>query len=246
MKKILKYCSSIIDLLKKGMGWLLDKSIWAFSYSIKNFWQLFQLSIAFGALILFFSLSSNRSVIYSSRPFVFNKASEIPKNKVGLVLGTSKYARNNGINPYFLYRMQAAAKLYKAGKVSHLVVRGDNHKHGYNEPQQMKDYLISLGVKAEDITMDYAGFRTFDSVIRIKEIFGQDKVTIISQRFHNERAVYLAQKNGIEAVAYNAKTPWYSKRMRLREYLAKFKAVLDIHVLKTKPKFLGKSIEIPS
>ena len=72
----------------------------------------------------------------------------------------------------------------------------------------------------------------------------QQKPAVISQKFHNERAVYLARKNGIEAIGYNAKTPWQSKRLRIREYLAKVKAVLDINVLKTKPKFLGEKIEI--
>ena len=192
----------------------------------------------------FFSLASNRVIIDYADDYVYDFKKDIPKNSIGLVLGTSKYAYNRGLNPYFKHRMVAATRLYHAGKVKHLVVSGDNHKHGYNEPQQMKDYLISLGVKAEHITMDYAGFRTLDSMVRIKEIFGQTSVTVISQKFHNERAIYLARKNGIKAVGYNAKTPWFSRRMRLREYLAKFKAVLDINLLKTKPKFLGKKIEI--
>lgn len=197
-----------------------------------------------GAIILFLVIYSNRSIIDYAEDYVFDKITKIPENEIGLVLGTSKYAYNNGINPYFKYRMDAAARLYKAGKIKRIVVSGDNHKYGYNEPQQMKDYLIGLGVKEDHIVMDYAGFRTLDSMVRIKEIFGQTKVTVISQKFHNERAVYLASKKGIEAIGYNAKTPWQSKRLRLREILAKFKAVLDINVLKTKPKFLGEKIEI--
>ncbi len=202
-------------------------------------WGVFAVSV-----LVFLTILSNRTVIDSSEDYLFSDSAEIPQNNLGLVLGTSKYARKGGINPYFKYRMEAAAKLYHAGKLKHLILSGDNHKHGYNEPQQMKDYLIDLGVDSMDITLDYAGFRTFDSVIRVKEIFGQNKVTIISQKFHNQRAVFLARKNEIEAIAYNAKTPWYSPRMKLREYLAKCKAMLDIYVLKTTPKFLGEKIEI--
>lgn len=231
--------------MKKIGKWAIKSIRSLIQYCISNFRQLFQVGIAFGVFIAFCSLASNRIIIDNAKDYVFEFKKDIPKNDVGLVLGTSKYAYNRGINPYFLHRMTAAARLYHAEKVKHLVVSGDNHRHGYNEPQQMKDYLIELGVKAEHITMDYAGFRTFDSMIRIKEIFGQKSVTVISQKFHNERAIYLAEKLGIKAVGYNAKTPWQSKRLRIREYLAKFKAVLDMNVLKTKPKFLGEKIEIP-
>jgi SanA protein len=201
--------------------------------------------VIFGITLIFFlTIVCNRNVIDFSQKHLFSDSSKIPTNPIGLVLGTSKFAYKGGINPYFKYRMEAAANLYKEKKIKHLIVSGDNHINGYNEPLQMKDYLVKLGVDATDITLDYAGFRTFDSVIRVKEVFGQSKVTIISQKFHNERAVYIARKNDIAAIGYDAKTPWYSPRMKLREYLAKCKAVLDIYVLKTTPKFLGKKIEI--
>lgn len=204
----------------------------------------FQLGVFSFSVLLFVVIVCNRSVKDFSEEFVYSNLSEIPVNQVGLVLGTSKFAYKGGINPYFRYRMETAYDLYHAGKLKHIIVSGDNHVKGYNEPQQMKDYLVDLGVDSMDITMDYAGFRTFDSMIRVKEVFGQIKVTVISQEFHNERAIFLARKNGIEAIAMNAKTPWYSPRMRLREYLAKCKAVLDVYVLKTTPKFLGEKIEI--
>jgi len=204
----------------------------------------FQLGVFSISLVVFGVIVCNRSVKDFSEEFVYSSVSEIPQNQVGLVLGTSKFAYNGGINPYFQYRMETAYELYHSGKLNHIIVSGDNHVKGYNEPQQMKDYLVQLGVDSSDITMDYAGFRTFDSMIRVKEVFGQTKVTVISQEFHNERAIFLARKNGIEAIAMNAKTPWYSPRMRLREYLAKCKAVLDVYVLKTTPKFLGEKIEI--
>lgn len=204
----------------------------------------FQFGLLSLALLIFGIVVCNRSVKDYAREFVYSSSKDIPRNKVGLVLGTSKFAYNGGINPYFRYRMETAYELYHSGKIEHVIVSGDNHVRGYNEPQQMRDYLIDLGVNSNDITMDYAGFRTFDSMIRVKEVFGQNQVTVISQQFHNERAIYLARKNGIDAIAMNAKTPWYSPRMRLREYLAKCKAVLDVYVLKTTPKFLGEKIEI--
>jgi len=204
----------------------------------------FQFGLLSLALLIFGIVVCNRSVKDYAREFVYSSSKDIPRNKVGLVLGTSKFAYNGGINPYFRYRMETAYELYQSGKIEHVIVSGDNHVKGYNEPQQMRDYLIDLGVNSNDITMDYAGFRTFDSMIRVKEVFGQNQVTVISQQFHNERAIYLARKNGIDAIAMNAKTPWYSPRMRLREYLAKCKAVLDVYVLKTTPKFLGEKIEI--
>ena len=97
-----------------------------------NFRKVVQVSIAFGVAILFISLVANRNVISFSKPYLHNSVNSIKINKVGLVLGTSKYAYGGGINPYFKYRMEAAAELFHAGKVAHLVVSGDNHKHGYN------------------------------------------------------------------------------------------------------------------
>jgi SanA protein len=190
------------------------------------------------AVSCFYYVKSN------AKDYLYNDVTKIPYNDVALVLGTSKYGRVGGVNPYFKYRMEAAYLLYKEGKVKHIIVSGDNHIDGYNEPEQMKQYLIKLGVKAKHITLDYAGLRTLDSVIRAKEIFGQKSFTIISQKFHNERAIFISRKNNIDVVAFNSKTPPMSKQMKIREFLAKTKAVLDIYLLKTNPKFLGEKIEI--
>lgn len=139
--------------------------------------------------------------------------------------------------------MRAAADLYKMGKVKHILVSGDNHVENYNEARDMLNTLISLGVPKSAITLDYAGFRTLDSVVRCKEVFGVTHVTIISQQFHTERALYLARTHGIEAIAYTAKDPDYNKQIGkmvlVREKFARLKAILDV-ILGTKPKFLGK------
>jgi SanA protein len=172
----------------------------------------------------------------------------LPNNEIGLLLGTVRDAKGGIENPFFHYRISAAAELWKEGKIKHIIVSGDNHVSGYDEPTDMMLALIEEGVPANCITMDYAGFRTLDSVVRCKKIFGQNKFTIISQEFHNERALFIANNTeGIEAVAYNAKAVPFSFHPKtfLREYIARVKCVMDVFVLNTKPKFLGKPEYIP-
>ncbi|MGJ8592732.1 MAG: SanA/YdcF family protein [Aquaticitalea sp.] len=175
----------------------------------------------------------------------YDDVMQIPENKVGLVLGTAKTLVNGQTNLYYTYRINAAVTLYKAGKIKYILISGDNGSETYDEPSDFKADLIKKGIPEERIFLDYAGFRTLDSVIRAKEIFGQTSFTIISQKFHNERAIYLAQNNGIEAVAFNAKdiTGRYGLKTRLREYLARVNASMDV-VFNKDPKFLGKKIEI--
>ena len=199
-------------------------------------------------IFVFLSISTlltSSWIDYKANGKTFNNVDSIPKNKVGLVLGTIKELSNGHINLYYLYRINATVELYNAGKIDFVLISGDNSRKDYDEPSDFKNDLIQKGIPEEQIFLDYAGFRTLDSVIRAKEIFGQDSITIISQKFHNERAVYLAQCHGIEAVAYNAKdvTSRYGLKTRLREYLARVNASLDV-VLNTEPKFFGKKIEI--
>lgn len=191
-------------------------------------------------LFSFFIIGCNIYIAQTTSSRIYSDVNEIPKNKVAVVLGTSKYLGNHQqyLNYYFKYRMEAAAELYHSGKVKHLLVSGDNHSKNYDEPTDMKNYLISLGVRSEDITLDYAGFRTFDSMIRAKEIFGLCQFTIVSQEFHNQRALFICDQLGIDAVAYNAKEAYRGTGSLAREYLAKSKAVLDF-LLGTEPKFLG-------
>ncbi len=170
---------------------------------------------------------------------------EIAHNKVGMVLGTSKFLSNGRENLYFTYRIQATAKLYHSGKIDFVLVSGDNGSKYYDEPTQFKKALIEQGIPEEVIYLDYAGFRTLDSVVRAKKVFGQSSVTIISQKFHNERAIYLAEKNGITAIGFNAQdvTAKYGFKTRFREYLARTKAFIDV-LLGVDPKFLGEEIMI--
>ncbi|ANE53533.1 SanA/YdcF family protein [Flavisolibacter tropicus] len=177
---------------------------------------------------------------------LFRQVKEVPFNKVGLLLGTSKFLEGGRANLYYQYRIQAALELYKAGKVQYIIVSGDNSREDYNEPELMRNDLVQGGIDSNHIVLDYAGFRTFDSIVRLREIFGQSKVTIISQQFHNERALYIASKEGITAVAYNAKdvTTAAGFKTRLRERLARVKVFVD-YLTNKQPKYLGPKIIIP-
>ncbi len=172
----------------------------------------------------------------------------VPERRVGLVLGCPKQTAGGWSNPFFENRIEAAAELYHHGKIEYLVVSGDNHILGYDEPTDMKNALLDKGVPADRIFPDYAGRRTLDSVVRAKEIFDQDRITIISQRFHNERAIFLANHRGIDAIGFNAPEVAlrYSLKTRCREQFAKVKAVLDIYLFRKQPHFLGQKIVIGS
>ncbi len=191
-------------------------------------------------------LLNNELVKLRAASNIYIDVETIPHQKVGLVLGTSKYLSNGLENLYYRYRVEACYELYKNGKIDFVLVSGDNGRKEYNEPETFKADLVALGIPAEKIYLDYAGFRTLDSVVRAKEIFGQSQLTIISQEFHNERAIYLAKAKGIEAVAFNAKDPGlrYGFKTNVREYLARVKMSLDLYVLGTQPKYLGDAIVI--
>lgn len=176
---------------------------------------------------------------------VFDSVEDVPFNRTGLVLGTSERGRGGGPNLYFDHRIEAAAALYRAGKVEHLLLSGDNGRTDYNEPEDMRRALIAAGVDSTDITLDYAGFRTFDSMVRAREVFGQQRFTVISQRFHNERAVYIAQHSGLEVIGFNARdvagrAGW---RTLLREKAARVKVFFDM-AFGVEPRFLGEPVEL--
>lgn len=164
----------------------------------------------------------------------------IPKNKVGLILGTSKRLIGGASNPYYENRILATVTLYEADKIDFVLVSGDNGSIYYNEPTTMKKDLVAKGIPENHIFLDYAGFRTLDSMVRAKEVFGLTEVTVISQKFHNERAIYIAEKKGLKAIGFNATDISIESGMRvqLREYFARVKVFLDL-ALKVQPRFYG-------
>lgn len=188
---------------------------------------------------------SNLIVEIKTQKFVYNDLNKIPFNKTGLLLGTSKFNRKGLPNEYFYNRITATVELYNSGKINAVVISGDNSKPDYNEPLDMKKALISKGIPEQKIYLDYAGFRTYDSVIRMWKIFGQNNFTIISQEFHNERAIFIARRLGLNAIGYNAKevTAYFGFKTKVRELFARVKVIIDLKLNK-QPKFMGNNIEI--
>ncbi|RJG42159.1 SanA/YdcF family protein [Motilimonas pumila] len=180
-------------------------------------------------------------VTWQARDKVYTQVEEVPEQDVALLLGTSKYIGKK-INLFYPPRLQSALDLFTLDKVKAIIVSGDNATRYYNEPQTMENDLIRAGVPVKYIVKDYAGFRTLDSVVRAKEVFGQTSITIVTQRFHCERALYLARAIDINAVCYAAQdaTGLGALKIRLREVLARAKAVVDINILNKQPKFLGQ------
>ncbi|MGL5029971.1 MAG: ElyC/SanA/YdcF family protein [Aeromonas sp.] len=191
-------------------------------------------------------LAYSEWIVSDARHYTYDNVDAVPYNRVAVVLGTSKYLSGGGANYYFKYRINAAVELYNNAKVDFIIVSGDNATVHYNEPRQMRRALIKAGIPASAIYMDFAGFRTLDSVVRAKEVFGQDRFTVVSQGFHNERAIFIARHFGIDAIGFNAKDPRASQgiRTRVREVFARVMGLLDLYVLDKGPKFLGEPVII--
>lgn len=186
---------------------------------------------------------SNRWIINSSDAYMYREASLLPENEVGLVLGTSPYREDGKPSPYFYGRIRAAADLYQQGKIRHLIVSGANPDSTYNEPRRMLQELVKAGVPQSAITMDFAGFRTLDSVARAQAVWELPRFTVITQRYHLYRAVFLGRKMGLDVIGYEAPLGQTGNepgpRNPVREIFARAKAVLDLLIFKTQPKFLG-------
>ncbi|WP_299128931.1 ElyC/SanA/YdcF family protein [uncultured Winogradskyella sp.] len=197
--------------------------------------------ILISVLILLGVFTTYHWISFKTNHLAYDDISSIPKNKVGLILGTGKYTASGNINLFYTYRIDAAVKLYNARKIKYILVSGDNGRKDYDEPSNFKNDLIAKGIPEDHIFLDYAGFSTLDSVVRAKEIFGQTSITFISQEFHNQRAIYIANHYDIKSVGFNAKDVYKS---HFREYLARSKASLDL-VFNVQPKFLGEPISIP-
>lgn len=214
------------------------KGLYQFIFSFK-FFKFLAL-----ALILL-TLWSNFSVYYETRNFLFSESKDVPNLKTALLLGTSKKLKNGNDNLYFNHRISACIELFKTGKVTRILISGDNGTKDYNEPEDMRDELIANGIPKENITLDYAGFDTYDSALRAKEVFGQESFIVVSQKFHNQRAVYIARRNGIDAYGYNAQDvkKMNGLKTKIREIFACIKAYIEVK-FNVEPTYLGKKIVI--
>lgn len=204
--------------------------------------------LALGALALVLSLLSwaaERRLEALAAPYIASDPARLPEIPVALVLGAAPIGPEGGPNRYFVYRLDAAAALYKAGKVKYLLVSGDNSRVGYDEPTAMRAGLIERGVPAEAIYRDFAGLRTLDSVLRAESVFGQTRLIIVSQRFHLSRAIFLAREQGIDAWGFEARdvARAYSLITELRRYPSALRAFFDVW-FDTPARYSGKPIVV--
>ena len=188
-----------------------------------------------GLLCLALMLICDQLVTDNAEGKAFSDIGSIKYNKVGLLLGTTPQARLTKVtNYFFIYRIDAAEQLYKAGKIGKILISGDEDSlDGINEPECMRDSLVARGVPLSDIILDGKGYRTINSVVNANKVFGLKSFTIISQKFHNERAIYQAEHLGLDlenVQAFNAEMP-KTRRAYLtsvREYFARVKMFIDL------------------
>jgi len=185
-------------------------------------------------------VSSDAYIEFSCKERIFVDVRDIPHRKVGLLLGTSKYSRH-GTNLFYAARIDAAVALFEAKRIDYVLISGDNGTEQYNEPKTFRADLIARGIPSDRIVLDYAGFRTLDSVVRAKEVFQEDNFTVISQQFHVERALFIAASKGIDAIGFGARDVGGDRGMtvKVRERLARINMLFDLLTGK-EPKFLGE------
>ncbi|HEX2869073.1 MAG TPA: ElyC/SanA/YdcF family protein [Ignavibacteriales bacterium] len=200
---------------------------------MKKFKKRLIITLALAVMFSFFIAAlifvSNREINSYSRKFTYSDLNRIPFNEAGLLLGTGKYLKPHVVNLYYAYRIKAASELYKAGKVKIIIVSGNKFN---NEPKNMRLDLIKSGVPASAIYSDLEGFRTYDSVVRCSEVFGFKSFTVISQDWHNERAIFIARKLGLDAIGYNARDVKGSMALEtdVRELFSRVKVFIDLYL----------------
>ena len=214
----------------------------------KNKWfkRIFMaLLIGLGLLIAVVA-ACNIWVLSSCSGRLYDNAETVPHKRVAVMLGTNPKTKTGKMNYFYKHRIDAAVKLYQNGKIDRILISGDNSSKTYSEPDAMKADLMAAGIPDSAIYLDFAGFSTYDSMVRAKKVFGLSEFMVVSQDFHNKRAVYIARQNGIDAIGFNVRNTIFRKwriKMELREIMARVKAVGEV-VMNKKPHFLGEPIEI--
>jgi SanA protein len=205
--------------------------------------QLFQWLLYTLLVTLLLLVGWSHFIAYQTQNLIYKEVDALPTQKVALVLGTAKYRVGGGKNYFYTYRINATVALWRAGKIKSIIVSGDHQSKYYDETTTMFNDLVNAGIPPQYITKDSLGLRTLDSIVRAKEVFHTDEYIVISQKFHLERALYIAKEKQHNAIGYVAKDIPYTPtalKMQLREYLARAKAFLDLYILDTQPKFLKK------
>ena len=206
---------------------------------------LFRISLYTIFALIMLCLLVDKGVSFYVRDKIFTNIDELPSRAYALVLGTSKYIVGGKPNAYYEYRLAAAKELIDHQKVNYLLLSGDNRTVQYNEPRAMFRDLRKMGISETSMFRDFAGFRTLDSVIRADKIFQVQAFTIVSQKFHCERALLIAKAHDIDAICFVAKQPELHLSTRIREVFARIKAVLDL-ILGVEPYFLGDPTPLPN
>lgn len=201
-------------------------------------------------ILIIFLVICYSIVSFNAYGKTYDNVAEIPHNKYGLLLATSPIAPSGKINFYFADRVKAAVDLYENGKIDYVIASGGDYRktgeYGYDEPQALHDSLVKRGIPSERIIKDYDGQRTIYSIQNIKDKYGLESVTLISQSFHNERALYLASHCGVKAIAFNARERargGLQLKNHIREIFARPKMFWDVlttkqrKVQEEKPKF---------
>jgi SanA protein len=169
-----------------------------------------------------------------ARDHIYRDIAKVPKCRVGMVLGARVYS-DGKLSPVLADRVNTGIALYKAGKVEKLLMSGDNCFIRYNEPQRMRNYAVAHGVPAEDIGMDFAGRRTYDSVYRAKHIFGLDKMIVVTQAFHLDRSLYYCRKLGVEGYGVRCDVHGVPLRVLMREVPGCLGAIMELHLWQPRP-----------
>ncbi|HBO39052.1 MAG TPA: hypothetical protein DD638_10360 [Pasteurellaceae bacterium] len=209
---------------------------------LKRFARYFVIiSFAFAGLII----TLDQGIGFYVRKDIYTDITTVPYRPYGVLLGTSKYIAPNTPNLFYNNRLMAAKNLFDTQKISYLLLSGDNRTLYYNEPRTMARDLKKMGIDEKVLFPDYAGFRTLDSIIRAKEVFKAEPMTIITQRFHCERALFIAKYHHIDAICFTADNPDIYTMTRIRETFARILMLWELFTEKA-PYFLGDPEPLPS
>lgn len=184
----------------------------------------------------------NAAMVAGEQKYMYASFVELPERTVVIVPGAA-VLRSGALSAVFLDRANAAVAIYQAGKARKILVSGDNSTEEHNEVDPARKYLLSMGVPEADIYLDHAGFDTYSTMYRARDIFGVSGAIVATQSFHLPRALFIAQSLGLDVVGYRADNVHLLARNEIRESLARVKAVLEV-VLQRSPKFLGEAIPI--
>ncbi|MFY0686063.1 MAG: YdcF family protein [Cyclobacteriaceae bacterium] len=182
---------------------------------------------------------ANLWIVRTTEQQIIVQVNNVSDGQTALVLGTSRLNREGEKNQFFENRIDAAAELFHSGRVNHIILSGDNRSKYYNEPKDMLNSLMERGVPSSIVTLDYAGLRTYDSILRAKEVFGQKRLVVVTQRFHCHRALFIANFFGLQAEGFVAADPVdNSNKVLIRELFARPLSILDLYIWNKNPKVI--------